>query len=251
MNKSILLLLLSPIAIVEAISVRNYYVGIDLQQRGIAFAKSYGKEAFPNRALQNNFYTGFKLNKYFGFELGYQSSQNESKTTHFEPDQFILGQWFAADPLGLTNNFIVSETKVKMRGPHLNFIGFLTIYKNKTELIASLGITSLTVKLQYKQLNGLIDGIPLGCYNAADVDETTNVFSSKRVIPRFSTGIQHRFNESIGVRATLVYELTGRFKKMGSKNPRDPASDLLPGNRDLRASLKNTMTYGLGLFATF
>ncbi len=227
------------------------YAGIDLQQRQIIFGKNYGKEAFAKRGFQNNVYVGYRLSDFFGLEVGYQSSQKELKTTVMTDSQYILGQWFAPDPFGVDNNFIAAETTVRMQGPHLNVIGFMPIYKDKTELIASAGITSLTVKLQYRQLNALIDSVPEGGYTAADIAKTTNIFSSKRIIPRLMMGVQHRFMESIGVRATLGYELTGRFKQMASKNPRKPASTLLPGNGALRASLRNSITYGLGVFMSF
>jgi hypothetical protein len=175
------------------------------------------------------------------------------QAAHMLAGQFVLGQWFAPDPVpfGADQYFLVAETTVRMQGPHLNVTGFLPLYRDKTELMASVGVTSLTVKLRYRQLNGTNGHQPPAGYGPLEVQETTNHFSATRVIPRLSLGIQHMVFESVGVRVSMVYDYTSRFKSVASKDPQNPPSNLLPGDGDLRASIRNTMTYGLGLFATF
>lgn len=238
--------------IVSTVALGEPYAGIDLQQKGFTFAKNYGKEVFAPRSLQNNVYIGYRLNEYFGLEGGYQSTHNEVKTTHILAGQFVLGQWFAPDgTLAPLSFYLVSQTKVRMQGPHFNVAGYLPLYRDKIELMAAVGITFLTVKLMYRQLSGMNGREPLAGYGPPDVADSTNHFSCTRVIPRLSLGIQHALSESLGVRASMVYEFTSRFKSMASKDPQNPPSVLLPGNGDLRATLRNTITYGLGLYLKF
>ncbi|MBP6104477.1 MAG: hypothetical protein KA508_05415 [Gammaproteobacteria bacterium] len=222
------------------------YVGLDIQQRNMNFKKNHGDNIFSRKSLQGNFYLGCRLNKYFGLEGGYQSSQNTSKKSMISKGEIVLGQ-VVDDPNLASNGFIVTETTIRTKGPHLNVIGFFPLEAGRTDFIASLGLTSLTIKAAYKQVADEF----LGIYAAEDVSATNLNFSAAHLIPRCMLGVQRQFTESLGLRASLVYELTGRFKQMAPKNAINDPDDLLPGNKQLKVSLRNTITYGLGIFMTF
>jgi hypothetical protein len=223
------------------------YAGIDLQQRNMALQKGYGYNVFSRKYLQNNFYMGLKLNKNFGLEGGYQSSQNSSKKSMVLLGEDLLGE--RVDNVGTlgAEGFVVTETSIRTKGPHLNIMGFLPLENGKTEFVASVGITALTINADYKQL---ADSFLLA-YSPAFVAETVRQFSSTRMIPRCMLGLQRKFSDSLGFRASFIYELTSRFKQVPFKNTLNESNDLLPGNGDLRASLRNSITYGLGVFMTF
>ncbi len=222
------------------------YVGLDMQQRNMSFKKNYGGNIYSEKSLQNNLYLGFRLNNYFGLEGGYQSSQNTSKQSTVVVGEYVFGQVVDGLNLGV-DGFIVTKTSIRTKGPHLNIIGFLPVADGGTQFITSLGITSLTLKAEYKQL---ADNF-LGAYQPQYVTETTRDFLSTLVIPRYMLGVQRKFTESLGFRASFLYEFTSRFKKMVAKNPLSQSDDLLPGDGALRASLRNSITYGLGVFMNF
>lgn len=222
------------------------YAGLDIQQRNMNFKKNYGDNIFSRKSLQNNVYFGFRLDKNFGLEGGYQSSQNTSKKTMTIVGEEVLGQVISGTVLG-ADGFIINEAAIRAKGPHLNMVGFLPIEDNKTDLIASLGITALTIKAEYKQLSNNVVGV----FDPEDIIETTRYFSKTCVVPRAMFGIQRKFTESLGFRASFIYEFTSRFRQMASKNPLNESNRFLPGDGALKASLRNSITYGLGVFMNF
>jgi len=222
------------------------YVGIDMQQRNMNFQKNYGANIFSRKLMQNNIYLGVRPIENFGLELGHQSSQNSSKTTMVLEGDYLLGQ--LVNPAVTAPNeipFILTQTSIRTQGTHLNVIKFFPTKYSQTEFVAALGLTVLSVKFQYKQLADS----ELGSYAAEDVLDTTRNFSSRRVIPRAMVGIQQKWTELLGFRASFVYENTRKFKQMLSKDVTEGLQ--LPGDRELKASLRNSITYGLGVFMTF
>ncbi len=225
----------------------NPYAGIDIQQRNMNFEKNYGNGIFSRKLLQNNLYMGLRGNEYFGLEAGYQSSQHASKTTMvLEGGEYLLGQ--RVNPVVTAPNvapFILTETSIRTKGPHLSAIAFFPIQDKKTEFIASVGMTLLSVKFQYKQLADS----EIGSYSLGNIVDTTRNFSSTHVIPRGMFGVQQKLTDSLGLRASFVYENTRKFKQMLSKDVTEGLQ--LLGNHDLKASLRNSVTYGLGVFMNF
>lgn len=222
------------------------YIGVDMQQRNMNFVKNYGNNVFAQKSLQSNIYMGLSVSEHFGFEMGYQSSQKSSKKAMILGGEYILGQ--VTNPtlaIADTTPFIVTETSIRTQGPHLSGIGIFSSKDKKIDFMASLGFTLLTVKLSYKQLADS----DLAGYTLPDLLDTTRNFSSTRVIPRCMFGVQRHLTESLGLRASLVYEFTQRFQKMVSKDV--SRGFQLPGNGALRASLRNSITYGLGVFMNF
>ncbi len=223
------------------------YAGIDFQQKNMNLQKGYGYNIFVRKSFQNNVYMGLRLNECFSLEGGYQSSQRMSKKSMALLGEDVLGQT-VDDVANLgVDGFIVTETFIRTKGPHLNVMGFLPIPNGKTEFIASVGVASLTVKADYKQLADS----DLQAYGADAIAQTVRHFSSTRVIPRYMFGVQRKFSDSLGLRVSFIYEFTSRFKQMVAKNPLNKPDGLLPGNGALRASLRNSITYGLGVFMTF
>ncbi len=224
------------------------YLGFDIQQRNMHFKKMYGDNIFARKSLQNNVYTGLRLTENFGLEGGYQSSQKTLKNSMTLSGEYLLGQLVNPAIHVADSGFISAKTSICTQGPYLSLIRFLAFYDDKTEFMTSIGATVLTVKLHYNQV---ADSFMAAYSTPEDILATTLNFSSTKVIPRCMFGVQRQFSESWGLRASLVYELTGRFKQMAPKNSIDDPNNLLPGNKQLRASLRNSITYGLGVFMTF
>ncbi len=235
---------------VSAAPMFKPYVGLDILQRNMNFKQNYGDTIFARKSLQNNIYMGMKMSEHLGCELGYQSTQNTSKNSFVSNGNQILGQ--LAQPRGVAfSPFVFIETTARIKGPYLGLMGFRSMHQDKTQFIASLGFSVLTAKLAYNQKQyedpptvGV--GVP-----AIGIATIHRYFSSTKVVPRCMIGVQRKFTDSLGLRVSFIYEWTNRFKQMAAQNPLNQSNAFLPGNGDLIANLRNSLTYGLGIFAEF
>ncbi len=237
---------LAVIFCVSAQATFDPYAGVDVQQRNMGFQKDYGSNIFHRNSMQNNIYVGLRPTENFGLELGYHRSQKPSKTTMVSGGYYLLGE-FVDPPVTPPNEipFVLTQTSIRTQGPHLNLIKFFPTRYEKTEFLAALGVTLFSVNFQYKQLADS----EIGSYAPENILDTTRNFSSKRLIPRAMFGLQQKWTDSLGFRVSFVYENTRKFKSMLPKNQSEGLQ--LLGAREPKASINNSMSYGLGVFATF
>lgn len=202
------------------------YVGGDIQIRNMPFKQGFGYDLFKKESLQGNFYLGFKVNKYVGFEIGHQvankKTRNASTTSTVRLSQ---GQAF---PGAIPGQMGTRQIK----GWNLNVIGFLPVSSEyKMSMIGIAGLSALEAKLKYTLIQ------TLGAQSVMRQIE----FKQRKNVLRLGGGIQKMFSDSFGVRATVVWENTSRFNNITQ-------NDAL---RSYTAKLKDSWTYGIGAFVMF
>jgi len=202
------------------------YIGGDMQVRKMNFKKGFGDDLFKKESIQGNFYLGFKVNKYFGFEIGHQVANKKSRNV--SPSVTTrLGQTPIPVPSG------TSEMGTRqIKGWNLNLIGFLPIScEYQMNMIGIAGFSSLEVKLKYTLT------YPPGQGTGYEQIK----FKQRKNVLRFGGGLQKMFSDSFGVRTTVVWENTSRFNNI-TQNYAGSART---------AKLKNSWTYGIGAFIMF
>lgn len=208
-----------------------YYSGIDLQQRGVQLKQGYGYGMVADTLPQLNLYFGTKINDYFAIEIGYESTSEEEKKATLYSGESLFGT-IVDVTAPVTIDY--SSNKIRMRGSHFDILGFIPVTE-ATRVVASVGFAILNVRVTYNQI-GNEDGLftPAGFIYRN--------FIAQRAIPRLSGGLQHHFCERYGIRGTVGYEGTGKFKNMIPRS--EP-------NSALRATLKSSVIYSLGGFFLF
>lgn len=200
------------------------YVGADIQVRHMEFKKGFGDNITKNNYPQGNVYVGVKLNQYTGIEAGFERTKAQKKNTALLGSDNFLGTILFAP---LPNDQTRIKTNTKMSAFYANLVGFLPVFceEYRLQLIGSLGIAHSNLKMT---LDLPDDGVH-------------RVFSKKKWVPKIGVGLQHMLNCQLGVRAMVNWEGT---KTSGIKPLNAPQSEL-------RASVKNSFNYGLGLFYNF
>jgi hypothetical protein len=208
-----------------------YYSGIDLQQRGVQLKQGYGSGMFADRLPQLNVYFGTKINDYFAIEIGYESTSEEEKSATLYSGESLFGTVIDTT-VPVTIDY--STNKIRMRGSHFDIVGLIPVTE-ATQVVASAGLAILNVRVTYNRIGDegslyLPDGV------------IYRNFIAQRAIPRFSGGFQHHFAKCYGMRGTVGYEGTGKFKNMIPRSKPDSA---------FRTTLKNSIIYSLGGFFVF
>lgn len=198
-------------------------IGADVQIRRMSFKQGFGDDLFKKESMQGNFYLGFKVNKYFGFEIGHQVASKKSRDV--PPATTRLGQ------PGLVAQSEMGTRQIK--GWNLNVIGFLPINREyRVSMIGIAGLSSLEVKLQ-----SIATLPPAG---GGTVYEQIK-FKQRKSVFRLGGGVQKMFSDSFGVRTTVVWENTSRFNNITQN---------YAGNT-YTAKLKDSWIYGIGAFIMF
>jgi hypothetical protein len=205
------------------------YIGGDMQARKMSFKQGFGDDLFKKESIQGNFYLGFKVNKYFGFEFGHQvankKSRNASATATARLSQ--AGQRFL--PGAIPSQMGIRQIK----GWNLNVIGFLPISTEyKMSMIGIVGLSALEVKLKYTWTYPA---------TARTAFYQQIKFKQRKNVLRLGGGVQKMFSDSFGVRTTIVWENTSRFNNIKQNYL----------GKTYTAKLKDSWTYGVGAFIMF
>jgi hypothetical protein len=208
------------------------YVGIDVQFRQMSFDKNHGNNVFRKNYPQGNVYAGLKFNDYIGVEAGFEGTNKRSRNARLFVGQYSIG----GDPVptipGVTT-FEDSITTAKIHGPHINVVGTFPILDDSDlALIGSVGISRLKVSLKYKATQD--EAGPLSIIRT---------FAKRKSILRLGGGIQHMITDCVGVRGMVTWQNTAKFKHISAKEVATHPSGF--------AKLKNSFSYGLGVFINF
>lgn len=200
------------------------YIGGDVQIRKMPFKQGFGDDLFKKESIQGNFYLGFKVNKYFGFEIGHQVANKKDRDVPSAVTRLGQAGGLAA----------ASETGTRqIKGWNLNVIGFLPISNEyQMSMIGIAGLSSLEVRLKYAGSN------PIGGGGAF---REQIKFKQRKNVLRLGGGVQKMFSDSFGIRTTVVWENTSRFNNITQNYT----------GRTYTAKLKDSWTYGIGAFIMF
>ncbi len=203
------------------------YVGLNAQMRWQGFQKGYGHENFASKMPQGEVIAGFKVNPYLGFEVGYLRTAKTSRTATIYNPAMLLGNPSILESAG---SFETNTTSSRIDGGSLSVVGFVPVTEG-TELIGSVGIARLRVKLKYAPIAN-----EDGAFSAATVQALSANFLACRYVPQAKIGIQHMLTSSLGLKALVGWEGTKNFNLLTNKQA-----------FKLFASLKDSYNVGLGL----
>jgi len=206
----------------------NVYVGADLQNRHMPYKSGEGSQFFKKDSLQGNLFLGLRLHENFGVELGYEQTQRKKREVTLLPGDQTLG-----GVVGISQGF---QTRAKLAGFHLDLMGFLPLegYCKDLSLFAGIGVARLKAKLE--RTNVAVGGVQF--------PPVTQSFDEKnsKYVARLTAGAQYLLTENLGVRGILNYENTSRIQ---------PQSTSPDGTRVVKVKLKDSFSYGLGVFFKF
>lgn len=203
------------------------YLGLDYQLRDTPFEPGRGANVFESDFQQGQIYLGTRFLDYFGFEITYSKTNIKNKFTQIGQNNLALGAFI--QPTGATETFL---SQAEYRQYAANVLAFYPIFAHlcRLEWVVSLGLAQMKPKhkAELTHLN-----------NSALTIPQTFTFNKTRTIPRVMSGIQYRLTHNLGVRASVTYEDTSRFRVY-------TANENYGTTRYI--ALKNSLVYGLGLF---
>ncbi len=205
------------------------FVGAEGQHRNMQFAEPFGEELFKENYAQYNLYTGLRWGKHFGVAIGHENSNTRKRTK-----SFAAGSAFLGEILGFQETH---EASSEIKGNYIELLGFIPLDRlnmRKTELYAGVGMIKNKLTLEditTHVANVLVPGGPL-----------QDNYHSKKNNLRAELGLQKTFYNHFGIRASLSWEKTSRFRNL--------KPDEAP-NADLIVNLKNTWSTGAGFFWIF
>lgn len=202
------------------------YLGADAQIRYINWGNG-GNSIFKKNYIQGNFYGGLEFCDYVGMEAGYETTVPRTVYNNISGGQFL-----GRSTVGLTGP-LTTQGKFEISGWHGSLVGFIPLMCPETNFYLSVGMAYLTAKHWATILSDSNDAIQL----------TSNLFrnSTKKAVLRAGGGFEYIFVPCIGLRLSVDWENTARFKNIQNDYVTDPS----------RVSLKNSWIYGVGLFTKF
>lgn len=204
------------------------YVGADIQRRHLSFPTNNGSNVFKKNARQGNVYLGTKFNNCLGLEVGYENTAKTSRNVRLVTGQFEVG----GAPLGLAFQDTYGATR--LYGWHIDLMGYYPLLScYPLELVGSVGLARLKAKLIS---TALVDEVAPVVFNPS------RNFVQKRTVARITGGLQYTFPNCMGIRATVGFENTNRFKHITARETADP---------NVFATMKNSFIYSIGGFVYF
>lgn len=203
------------------------FVGVDFQERTLQCENNFGGNLFQAHAFQYDLYTGIRFYYYWGIDIGYFANKNKNRTTEFGPSATVSGQTLSATAPTETH-----YTEIKIKGPHINFLGFYPLMPlYGIEMIGGIGVAYN--KLMLKDAIVALSDVSL-------TSPISRTYDIKKANARALLGLQTLLYSSVGIRATVTWENTSVFNNL---KPTEFPNDV----RSVNA--KNSWAYGLGLFA--
>lgn len=204
-----------------------YFVGVDFQERTMAFENDFGDNLFQEQAFQYDLYGGLRLSRYWGLQGGYFAAKKKNRTIELGPGATVMGQGLNANNPSETH---YTETKIK--GPHIDLLTFSPLFPEYgIELIAGVGVAYS--KLMLKDAIVALNDVP----QTSPINRTYDI---KKANARALIGAQTLLLASIGVRALVTWENTSVFNDL---TPAEFPNDIR------RVNVKNSWVYGIGVFA--
>ncbi len=225
------------------------YAGLEAKIRKMEFKKNFGKNVFEDSKYESlNTFAGFKLNKYFGVEVGYELSDNKTQARYIKNGKCINGfSLLDKDKeFDSLNNFFNSRSKVS--GFNIDLMGFLPINDSKClNMICAAGLGYLKSEIKYDLFEIAEKNITLhDMYNVTvqRFAHTRSKYKARASIIRLSYGIQYTTSSGFGVRALAGWENTHKIKMQGKD--RDTGEKV-----NEYAKFKDSITYRIGFFVPF
>jgi hypothetical protein len=187
------------------------------------FKGGYGDNLLRHNSPQGNGYVGLQFNEHVALEVGYESTITKNRLT-----TLTTGDVASGTPVPARASPVVFISKIKMKGPHIDVVGFYPFYEGSPlQLWGSIGVAFIKGTAERQRIS--MANQPAFMVRTLSAD--------KRVL-RFAGGLQYMLGDHLGVRGTLGWVDTNRLVIFSNDNI---PSTILP---EIKA--KGTTFYGLG-----
>ena len=204
------------------------YIGLDAQVRRMDFKGGFGDNLLQHHSPQGNVYVGIKFNDAVGIEGGYEATRTRTRDVTLHTGDI------AAGAVVLPNRSpAVFKSKMKIKGPHLDLIGFYSFREDlPVKLIGSVGLSF------FKATSERI-GVSMG--NPAEPGRIRTL-SKRKPILRLMGGLEYKWNAHFGTRASIGLVKTGKLVIFSNDGLAGATPEIKP---------KDSTVYGLGVFWIF
>lgn len=197
---------------------KDPWMGMEFHSRHTGFEKGRGNDLIGAHSPQWTTQMGFKFSNHLGMEAGYSISKTKRRSKFVDPDDAYLGPgifFYGQD----------FQSHARSHGLNVSLIGFLECgQRYPVTLIGSVGLSRLQLKVKQQHVTAGIK----------------HDFKATQWVLRHMAGVQSLFTDRWGIRSTVVFEQTSRFKAMAPKR-----------HSRLRIQFKNSTSVGLGVFYRF
>jgi len=207
----------------------DFYVGADAQVRRMKFSGGYGENLLHKTHGQGNIYVGVKLNEFFSFEAGHESTITRTCSATLGAGDRCAG---IDVPEIICPISFTSKTKIK--GPHFGIVGAYPLDRFPVELLAGVGISGVKGTAERKTVSW---GTP------RRESETVRTMSKRTAAVRFMTGAQYETECGLKFRGTVNCVLTHHVT---IKKSDENASIYIP-----KIKPKDSLVFGLGALYNF
>jgi len=206
----------------------NFYVGADAQARRMDFKGGFGDNLLQHNAPQGNIYAGLKFNDCVGIELGYEATNTRSRMV-----TLTTGDIAAGAPITAMASPAIFKSKFKIKGPHVDLVGFYSLYENPLiQVFGSIGLSAMKGTAERQTLE--ISNMPMSM---------VRTLSEHKTVLRLMGGAQYMFDEHWGLRGSIGWVDTGKMVIF--------ANDGMSGATIPEIKPKGSTIYGLGMLWIF
>ncbi len=202
------------------------YIGAEVHALHIRWPNSFGGNVLDDTYPEGGVFLGFKFCDYVAIEGGYEMTTSKVRQSSVPAGENVFGLPVATPPEYF-------YTKSQIKDWHADLLGFVPIYDPWClELLGSVGVqrTKIT-NFSYIIAN-----------NNAPQNPYTSMahFSASKTVMRAGIGIQQKWSECYGGRATIGWANTSKFHTLSSQE-----------TGLSKMQVKNSLRYGIGVFAEF
>lgn len=204
------------------------YVGYDSQIRRMTFRGGFGDNILHHTSPQHNFYAGVRITEMLSLEAGFESTATRTRSV-----ALTTGDVAAGTVIHEMVSPVVFKSKAKMKGPHVNLIGFIPLIDKKLHLIASVGLANYKATFERMTLQfGL---------NPTHPSSLARTMSKHKSVVRLMGGLQAKVSSHLSIRGSVHWVNTSKIH-VDSNDARWPKTEL---------KLKNSVVYGAGAIWAF
>jgi hypothetical protein len=203
------------------------YLGLDVQQRFMGFRRGYGDSTLHKVLPQSNIHLGFRVNKYFAIEAGYEETFKSKRKVTLETGDLACGT-----PIQEMTAPVTFQSKIKIQGVHVSLAVFYPLTEN-LELFSSFGFSVLKGAATRETLF-MMGNIP---------HYFKRTFVGRKQVVRVTLGSQYWINSSVAIRGYVGIMDTHKLSILSNDNIR--------GNHTPMVFPKDSKLVGLGLIIVF
>lgn len=201
--------------------LKDTHVGLDILQSHGSYESGLGSNLFTKTLVGSNIYVGHDFTENFGVNVGYHTTITGSRDSRIGPGDKSLG---ITMPSNMSATY---KSKVKKRGVFADLVAKKYVDLLDAHLFASVGIINMKVEMERKRL--LLNG-------RVNAPQTTKLSKTKSVL-RLNFGVLTELSDQLAAKVFVGWQNTSRIDPTGTT----------PAGVGVKAKLKNSVNYGLGI----